>query len=276
VPAFEAARRGGNYQSLVAVTSGHRPGLAPRNAWEFAAPFGPPVLQVGSEAQSWLAAHAARRSVAHVVVHVESLETAAYNVTATLPGQDPRLPPLLVMTPRSGWWHCAGERGGGLACWLEAMRALRHHGVRRDVLFLASSGHELGHLGLEAFLTQRPGLATEALAWIHLGASIGAAHAPQLVLYASDHTLEELTRTALAQQQAGPVALAPRGTLPGGEARNIHERGGRYVSLAGSNALFHLEADRWPTAVSVSAVTQYANAFAQLAVWLAEDASAVL
>jgi hypothetical protein len=260
----------------VALTVGHRAGLAPRNAWDFTAPFGAPVLQVGSDARAWLAAHAAQRSAAHVVVHVEYLETEAYNVIATLPGQHPDLPPLVVMTPRSGWWHCAGERGGGLACWLEAMRTLRERRVRRDVLFLASSGHELGHLGLEVFLAQRPGLATGAVAWIHLGASIGAAHAPQLVRYASDHILAELTRTALTQQQADPVAVAPHGTLPGGEARNIHERGGRYVSLAGGNALFHLEADRWPTAVKVSAVAQYATAFAQLAVWLAEDASAVL
>ena len=44
----------------------------------------------------------------------------------------------------------ASERGGGLACWLEIMRAVRNGKPARDVLFVASSGHELGHLGLAA------------------------------------------------------------------------------------------------------------------------------
>ena len=48
------------------------------------------------------------------------------------------------MTPRSGWYSCASERGGGIACWLELMRTLNGR-APRDVLFVASSGHELGH-----------------------------------------------------------------------------------------------------------------------------------
>jgi len=30
--------------------------------------------------------------------------------------------PRWVLAQRSGWWHCAGERGGGLACWLEDIK----------------------------------------------------------------------------------------------------------------------------------------------------------
>ena len=60
---------------------------------------------------------------------------------------------------RSGWWGCASERGGGLACWLEIMRAMCAARPVRDTLFLASSGHELGHLGLDAFIQRRPRLA---------------------------------------------------------------------------------------------------------------------
>jgi hypothetical protein len=78
-----------------------------------------------------------------------------------------------VMTPRSGWWWCTSERGGGLACWLEIMRATRAANPVRDVLFVASSGHELGHVGLDAVIERRPGLLPAARAWIHLGAMYG-------------------------------------------------------------------------------------------------------
>ena len=44
------------------------------------------------------------------------------------------LPPVCVMTPRSGWHANASERGGGLVCWLETMRAVTHPAAagRRD------------------------------------------------------------------------------------------------------------------------------------------------
>jgi alanyl-tRNA synthetase len=40
----------------------------------------------------------------------------AFNVVATVAGQQTDLAPIVVITPRSGWWQCASERGGGLAC----------------------------------------------------------------------------------------------------------------------------------------------------------------
>lgn len=198
---------------------------------------------------------------------------SALNVIAMIDGQDRSLPPLAVMTPRSGWWHCAGERGGGLACWLEVVRALRDSGSERDVLFLASSGHELGHLGLEAFLEWRPGLAESAVVWLHLGASIGAAQEARSVLLASDDRLEHLALAEMARKGVDPAPTGLVGTRPAGEAMNIHQRGGRYISLVGGDALFHLEADRWPEAADVASVASYADAFAQLAIGLTRRAA---
>ena len=57
------------------------------------------------------------------------------------------------MTPRSGWWNCAADRGGGIVCWLEIMQAVHSDGPMRDVYFVPSSGQELGYLRLKAFLT---------------------------------------------------------------------------------------------------------------------------
>ena len=107
------ARRSGQHRALVAVTFGGEAGLAPLNAPEFEAGFGLPVVQVGSEAWEWLSEHAQKRSEVCLIDHVKRTPVEAFNVIATARGKDSSLPPLAVMTPRSGWWNCAAERGGG-------------------------------------------------------------------------------------------------------------------------------------------------------------------
>ena len=75
---------------------------------------------------------------------------------------------------------------------IPSSRAVRAAAPARDVLFVASSGHELGHLGLDAFIERRPGIVTAARAWIHLGANIGAAQGPGTNLQASDDEMETM------------------------------------------------------------------------------------
>jgi len=55
------------------------------------------------------------------------------------------------------------------------MLVLREAKPARDVLFVASSGHELGHLGINAFVDRRSAIVLRSIGWIHLGANIGAA-----------------------------------------------------------------------------------------------------
>ncbi len=141
------ARRARQHDAIVAVTP-TGPGVALMNAVHFFEPFGPPVLQVGSEARPHLAEQARRGSSARVVVSASRQAAETCNVTATIPGRDPSLAPVVVMTPRSGWWHCAGERGGGIACWLEVMRAMAGSVPARGVLFVATTGHEIGLPGI--------------------------------------------------------------------------------------------------------------------------------
>jgi hypothetical protein len=184
-------------------------------------------------------------------------------VIARVTGDRPELPPVVVITPRSGWWHCAGERGGGIACWLEAIRAAASDRAPRPAMFLASSGHELGHLGLEHFLHERPALIKEAAAWIHLGANIGAAGGA-MRLQALDDAIAGMAVDALTRAGAALERQVPRGTVPAGEARNIHVGGGRYVSLLGTSRFFHSMADRFPAAVDVGAVSRYASAVADV------------
>ena len=268
---FMAARRSTAHAALVAVTLVGRPGLAVRNAKSFLSPFGPPVLQVGSEVRGLLDECSQAGSEARVVVRVSRSAAESYNVVAELKGREEGLSPLVVMTPRSGWWNCAAERGGGIACWLEVVRALSQAGAARNVLFVATSGHELGLLGIEAFLQERPRIPDEAHAWVHFGASIGAAHEPALQLAASHDGLDAIAVESLTRAGAGPVSATPRGNMVGAESNIVYERGARCVALAGPHALFHNEADRWPDAVDVPSVARYANAFAEVAMKLAAD-----
>ena len=56
--------------------------------------------------------------------------------------------------------------------------------------------------------------------------------------------------------------------MPSGETRDIHRQGGRYLTLVGTNKLFHLPHDRWPDAVDLAAVTRIAGAAAHIVVAL--------
>lgn len=264
---YESMRRNSRHQALIIVTKGTRPGLCPINGAWFTQPFGAPALQISSEHGDWLQQRLG--TTAHLVAHVKRTKTQAHNVTATIPGTNASLAPLVVMTPRSGWWHCTGERGGGLICWLEVMRAVRANKPARTVHFVASSGHELGHLGLDHFIEQRPQLVKQAHVWMHFGANIGAVGATNR-LQAFDDALEAVAAEAMTNAGITINDKARRGVAPLGEASNIHRGGGRYVSLlCPGSPLFHHPNDRWPAAVDVASVVRYAETFARVAVKLA-------
>jgi hypothetical protein len=259
------ARRQNRHQAIVVVTRGARSGFCPSNADSFLAPFGPPVLQVGSDEAPFLADCARQGAQAVLTAHAERTQAKAFNVVTTVPGTDKSAAPLVVMTPRSGWWGCASERGGGLACWLEIMRAARDAKPVRDVLFVASSGHELGHIGLDTFIERRDGLVAGAKTWIHLGANIGAAQGPGNILQASDDEMESMMAGAMTKAGLRIDGRLPRGTVPRGEAVNVHRGGGRFISIIGKNDLFHNPDDRGPDVVDLNVIERFASAFAAVA-----------
>ena len=217
------ARRARQHDAIVAVTP-TGPGVALMNADHFFEPFGPPVLQVGSAARPHLAEHARRGFSARVVVSAARQAAETCNVTATIPGRDPSLAPVVVMSPRSGWWHCAGERGGGIACWLEVMRSMAGSGPSRGVLFVATTGHEIGLPGIEAFLGARPAVLTGARLWVHFGANLGATPHVGPRYAATDEELREAAKEALGE--AGAVSAAPSDRMVGAESSLIAARGG--------------------------------------------------
>lgn len=265
--ALGEARRANRHQAIVVITRGARPGFCPSNADSFLHPFGPPVLQIASEDAALLSAGAQ----AVLTAHVKRTPARALNVVATIAGTDRSLAPLVVMTPRSGWWSCGSERGGGLACWLEIMRALHVARPARDVHFVASSGHEIGHLGLDDFIARRNGIVPAAHAWIHLGANIGAAQGPGNHLQASDDAMETLLAGAMSDAGLAIDHRLPRGATPRGEAFNVHQGGGRFISIIGSNALFHNTRDTGPDTIDLDVIESFAVAFAAAATALARE-----
>ena len=264
--AIARARKAGGHAALIGIARANPrvPGLALQNADRFTTPFGPPVLQVGSTHEAWLRAAAAEGREAAVHVDVDFEAANGVNVQARIDGRDSSLPPVVAMTPKSSWWTSTAERGGGIALWLALLRRCAAERPNRSVVFVATSGHELGHLGLLWFLRHNAELAANAHAWIHLGANF-AAKESRLRLQASDESLFALARQALVDAGRRPAAATPVGERPGGEARDIHDLGGRYVSFLGTNAWFHHADDRWPDAVDVAQTACAAGALFRIA-----------
>ncbi|MDA0789932.1 MAG: hypothetical protein O2780_10800 [Proteobacteria bacterium] len=265
-PDVLAARREDRHRAIVLVTDERMPsgGVAAVNGDAYAAPFGPPVLQVSSD--HWATLQECMRSgtAARLSIRMSRLPGTASNVEVRLPGLNPSLSPVVVMTPRSGWWRCASERGGGLVCWLQTLGDLLHTPVTRSFVFTANSGHELGHLGLDHFIECNPGLAQEAFAWIHLGANF-AARGSDVRVQCSDDAMVGLLNDAMAVEGARPVTRTTPGERPRGEASNVFDMGGRYVSIIGGNPLFHHPADVFPDAVDVARTAQWTRVFVRTA-----------
>lgn len=267
---LERARLANALQAIVAVAAGDAvaPGLAVLNAEHYDNPFGPVVLQVATQARDWLGDLNARRVPVTVVAEAPLESTRAANVQVRIAGRDESLAPLVIMTPRSAWWTCTAERGGGIAIWLECVRHFQANRPERTVLLTANTGHELGHIGLDRYLQGRPELVPGAHAWLHLGANF-AASGGEVRFQASSEPLLKEGLAALAEEGIIDPAATPLGERPLGEARNIFDGGGRYVSLLGSNRLFHHPGDRWPGAVDMDKLSRLGRAMLAIASHLA-------
>ena len=151
------------------------------------------------------------------------------------------------------------------------MRGIKEKGAIRDVIFTANTGHELGHTGLGQYLDENRELIREASIWIHLGANFAAKYGPGVRLQFSDEEARQVLEPFLDANFVNPASETDAGDRPLGEARNIHDGGGRYISILGRNGLFHHPADVWPDAVNLEATTRWINAFVQLGIKLSRN-----
>jgi len=96
----------------------------------------------------------------------------AFNVTASLDRGAGRA--LVLSTPRSGWFGCAGERGPGIAVWLAVARWASSAGLKADIELVATSGHEYENAGGEHYIRNLAPSPRDTALWIHLGANVAA------------------------------------------------------------------------------------------------------
>ena len=160
---------------------------------------------------------------------------------------------VIVSTPQSGWFRCAGERGAGVALLLQLARWASAANLSRSFLFLSNSGHEIGHMGIHHLFEQDllPSPKKTDL-WLHLGSSIGtygyADDELPLVpngpdkdscLYASEDLIALLKDTFAPLSHLNPKVYDRKN----GEIRWILERGYPGVALMGPQRFFHLKDD---------------------------------
>ena len=94
----------------------------------------------------------------------------SHNVVASFGAGDG--PPVVITTPLSGWFACAGERGTGIALALSLAETLAEV---TPVMLVATSAHELDYAGGWEYtktLGYRPRLV------VHLGSSVAASQRP--------------------------------------------------------------------------------------------------
>ncbi|MCY4128317.1 MAG: hypothetical protein OXG15_03615 [Gammaproteobacteria bacterium] len=259
------------HEALIGIARSETPGIAMLNADSYTEPLGVPVLIIDGEQANTLQASAQTGATAKLHVNFEIEQSTATNVEVHLAGQSSDLDPLVVMTPKSSWWTSTAERCGGIAAWLASARSLAARTPERDVILTANTGHELGHVGLEYFLSQNPGLARDAHSWVHLGANF-AAKGSQIRMQYSNDKLRETFAKYLTTNEVVVASEVGGDIRPGGEARNIFDGGGNYVSLLGSNRLFHHPDDRMSNNVDLEVAMRTRNAVVDLVLELSSAA----
>lgn len=161
---------------------------------------------------------------------------------------------MVVSTPYSGWFRCAGERGPGIALWLGVARWAAHHRSESSYLFVASSAHELGYRGAAHFLETKAPKPAEVTAWIHLGAGI-ACYEWEATPRGPRRLDRPYGRRRLLSNREDVVALLGRtfGGVPGlkpqltdraeGEVAMMFAKGYRALGFEGAHPWHHLPGD---------------------------------
>jgi hypothetical protein len=183
--------------------------------------------------------------------HVEPGESATVVASRGLEGG--REPALVLTTPLTGWFRCAGERGTGIALLLELLATMPDD---VPVAVIGTTGHELGYLGLREHLARRadaPGFV------VHLGAGLAAGDGRELgglrvaLVDRVATRLVEALGEALAPAALPVVEWDPSLPTDAGEGGVWRARGGPVLSLVGWFDRFHTP-DDLPGAVTSPAL----------------------
>ncbi|HUV43785.1 MAG TPA: hypothetical protein VMW13_03030 [Dehalococcoidales bacterium] len=160
---------------------------------------------------------------------------------------------IVISTPKSGWFTCAGERGPGVALSLALARWASERNSNVSYLFDANTGHETGGTGIMRFIEELAPSPDRTLAWIHLGANIATwdweettgdlvkrARPEDYRVVCSSEELLPLLNTALAELPG----LEPRAGRGIGEMREVIRMGYRGFGVnGGPYRYFHTPED---------------------------------
>ncbi len=261
--------------AVVAVTNGPTGKVIALNADGRAPMFaGPTALLAPADAAPFLRA-AARGDRATLHLTGRSGRRPGYNLIGRIDRGAERW--VIVSTPRSGWFTCAGERGGGVAAWLDLARWLPGAASGFNLAFICNSGHEYEYLGAEEMLREIAPRPAETAFWLHLGANVAARDWHEAVgemwpLPGTDSQRYLVTSPVLLpaarREFAGLAGLeAPYASdvLSAGELANVIAAG--YPLVAGVFGIhrFHHVADDDERCVDAGEVARAAAAFRRLA-----------
>ncbi len=265
--AMQTARRGP--LAIVVVTGGPTGAVVALNTDLARFDWPVPVLLAPGRLAAQLTALAATGAPATAVL-TGTLTSAATadNVVARRPGTGPG---VVVSTPKTGWFHCAGERGTGIAVFLDLARRLAA-GTRCDLTFVAFAGHELDYLGARRFRPSAPAPSKVGV-WLHIGADAAmqpltvkngvAAPAPRSAPIRRATAAPAVLAAASAAFDAG-AGFAPAAPLTeanaAGELSVFRPDYTMLAGFLGANPLFHTPLDRADVATTAEELRTVAHA----------------
>jgi hypothetical protein len=127
-----------------------------------------PVLLAAGRDAAALKAAAQAGTLVSVRLEGRSRPGQAQNVIGRRKGPGK---PIVISTPKSGWRHCAGERGSGIAIWLGLAAALA---TRPDLnlVVVCSAGHEFDGYGAHLFTRAGAPKPADTRLWVAIGANV--------------------------------------------------------------------------------------------------------
>jgi len=219
--------------AIVGVTPSDSGELVAVNSTAGAEPWPVPILLVGPPEEMNL------RGATDVAISIQGRDEPRAEAVETIGEIGTGSKRIVVSTPSSGWFHCAGERGPGIALWLALARWSSHRESSVRYTFVASSGHELGEQGMHSYLAGPAPRPDEVGVWLHLGASIAARGSTRRLMTNRKEWMPVLSRNFTAIGD-----LAPEVTdAPPGEFAQLAKLGYRSFGIAGGHTLFHSPGD---------------------------------
>ncbi len=172
--------------------------------------------------------------------------------------------PLLLTTPMTGWFGCAGERGTGVAVLLDLVERL----ADRPLMVLATSGHELLYDGVRRWVADRR---VDATAIVHVGADVATeaygdggvrSLASSRVAFCGGTPATESVEEALAP---GAWSFVPEPDSWLGEGEVWCQTGSPLLSVTGAGPWFHTPQDTPSNSTSPDSLAVCAAALGEAA-----------